>query len=185
MIVIVEGQPNKIVAVSGSTPMIDGVIGGEWSDASSLSFNNTEVFVKQDGENLYIAFNVSDPTPNANENVHIFFDVNHDEGTTPKSDDIVISVFRNGTLVEGYLVNGTYVNATGWTASVYNTTQLCSRCGKLVPKTLATRIHRCPYCGLVLARDHNSAITILHRSRSYGASRASSSSGQGLSVEPG
>jgi len=74
-----------------------------------------------------------------------------------------------GTLVE-------YVSA-------YNTTQLCSRCGKLVPKTLATRIHRCPYCGLVLARDHNSAITVLHRSTHYVEAR-SSSLGQGLSVEP-
>jgi len=66
--------------------------------------------------------------------------------------------------------------------SAYNTTQLCSRCGKLVPKTLATRIHRCPYCGLDLTRDHNSAITILQRSRYYVASL--SSSGQGLPVEP-
>ena len=74
-----------------------------------------------------------------------------------------------GTLVE-------YVSA-------YNTTQLCSKCGKLVPKTLATRIHSCPYCGLVVARDHNSAITILSRSIHYVASR-SSSSGQGLSIEP-
>jgi putative transposase len=73
-----------------------------------------------------------------------------------------------GTLVE-------YVSA-------YNTTQLYSRCGKLVPKTLAARIHRCPYCGLVLARDHNSAITILSRSINYAESR--SSSGQGLPVEP-
>jgi len=64
--------------------------------------------------------------------------------------------------------------------SAYNTTQLCSRCGKLVPKTLATRIHSCPYCGLDVARDHNSAITILHRSRYYVASL----SGQELSVEP-
>jgi len=76
--------------------------------------------------------------------------------------------------------------------SAYNTTQLCSGCGKLVPKTLATRIHRCPYCGLVLARDHNSAITILSRSTHYEASRSSStslssslsSSGQELPVEP-
>ncbi len=76
-----------------------------------------------------------------------------------------------GTFVE-------YVNA-------YNTTQLCSRCGKIVPKTLATRIHSCPYCGLELARDHNSAITILARSTYYVASRSlSSSSGQGLSIEP-
>jgi len=77
-----------------------------------------------------------------------------------------------GTLVE-------YVSA-------YNTTQLCSRCGKLVPKTLATRIHSCPYCGLVLARDHNSAITVLHRSTHYLKAQSSSlSSGQGLPVEPG
>jgi len=75
-----------------------------------------------------------------------------------------------GTLVE-------YVSA-------YNTTQLCSRCGKLVPKTLATRIHCCPYCGLDLARDHNSAITILSRSTYYASSRSSSSSGQELPVEP-
>jgi len=72
-----------------------------------------------------------------------------------------------GTLVE-------YVSA-------YKTTQLCSRCGKLVPKTLATRIHNCPYCGLDVARDHNSAITILHRSTYY---LESLSSGQGLPVEP-
>ncbi len=77
-----------------------------------------------------------------------------------------------GTLVE-------YVSA-------YHTTQLCSRCGKLVPKTLATRIHNCPYCGLDVARDHNSAITILQRSRYYGESLSpsSASSGQGLPVEP-
>jgi putative transposase len=78
-----------------------------------------------------------------------------------------------GTLVE-------YVNA-------YHTTQRCSRCGKLVPKTLATRIHRCPYCGLVLARDHNSAITVLHRSTHYVKARSSTSlsaSGQELPVEP-
>jgi putative transposase len=77
-----------------------------------------------------------------------------------------------GTLVE-------YVSA-------HNTTQLCSGCGKLVPKTLATRIHRCPYCKLVLERDHNSAITILHRSTHYveSLSSSSSSSGQGLPVEP-
>jgi putative transposase len=69
--------------------------------------------------------------------------------------------------------------------SAYNTTQLCSRCGKRVPKTLATRIHNCPYCGLDVARDHNSAIMILYRSRYYVDSRSSSlSSGQGLPVEP-
>jgi putative transposase len=42
-----------------------------------------------------------------------------------------------------------------------NTSQMCSRCGALVEKDLSVRIHDCPICGLVLDRDHNSAITIL------------------------
>jgi putative transposase len=45
------------------------------------------------------------------------------------------------------------------------TSQVCSRCGRTVPKTLSNRWHTCPYedCGLSLQRDHNSARTILHR----------------------
>jgi putative transposase len=43
------------------------------------------------------------------------------------------------------------------------TTQECSRCGTLVTKTLSERTHVCPKCGLVLGRDHNSAVTILSR----------------------
>jgi putative transposase len=42
-----------------------------------------------------------------------------------------------------------------------NTTQRCSRCGGIVKKGLAVRIHRCPYCGLELDRDYNSALDIL------------------------
>jgi len=40
----------------------------------------------------------------------------------------------------------------------------CSRCGNSVPKTLANRIHRCPFCNVVLDRDHNAAINILLKS---------------------
>lgn len=43
----------------------------------------------------------------------------------------------------------------------HNTSQNCSCCGIKVSKTLATRIHKCPNCGLVLDRDHNAAINIL------------------------
>ncbi len=42
-----------------------------------------------------------------------------------------------------------------------NTSKMCSRCRALVPKALSVRIHDCPYCGLVLDRDHNAAINIL------------------------
>jgi putative transposase len=44
-----------------------------------------------------------------------------------------------------------------------NTSKMCSRCGTLVQKTLSTRIHTCPHCGLVLDRDVNAALNILHR----------------------
>ena len=45
----------------------------------------------------------------------------------------------------------------------YNTSQMCSQCGEIVPKKLKDRVHNCPYCGLVLDRDWNSAINILRK----------------------
>ena len=45
-----------------------------------------------------------------------------------------------------------------------NTSQICSSCGKSVQKDLSVRVHNCPFCGLVLDRDHNAAINILNRS---------------------
>jgi len=41
-----------------------------------------------------------------------------------------------------------------------NTSKMCSRCGRLVEKTLVDRVHYCS-CGLVLDRDENAAINIL------------------------
>lgn len=43
------------------------------------------------------------------------------------------------------------------------TTQECSGCGSVVPKTLSDREHACPSCGLVLDRDQNAAINIQRR----------------------
>lgn len=43
------------------------------------------------------------------------------------------------------------------------TSQICSRCGERVEKTLADRWHHCPHCGLSIRRDHNSAIEIKNR----------------------
>ena len=42
----------------------------------------------------------------------------------------------------------------------YNTSQACSTCGALVPKSLKQRTHICR-CGTVLDRDHNAALNIL------------------------
>jgi len=41
-----------------------------------------------------------------------------------------------------------------------NTSQMCSGCGKIVPKTLSNRVHKCPHCGLILDRDVNAARNI-------------------------
>jgi putative transposase len=41
-----------------------------------------------------------------------------------------------------------------------NTSQTCSGCGKIVKKDLSERTHSCPFCGLVLDRDHNAAKNI-------------------------
>jgi len=42
-----------------------------------------------------------------------------------------------------------------------NTSQICSRCGMIVAKTLSDRVHSCPHCGLVMDRDQNAAINIM------------------------
>lgn len=40
------------------------------------------------------------------------------------------------------------------------TSQRCSGCGEKVQKSLAVRIHSCPYCGLLMDRDENAALNI-------------------------
>ena len=49
------------------------------------------------------------------------------------------------------------------------TSQICSSCQKEVPKDLSVRIHNCPFCHLVIDRDHNSALNILRLGQSLQA----------------
>lgn len=53
--------------------------------------------------------------------------------------------------------------AGSWAVEVNakNTTQICSGCGEIVPKTLAIRKHKCSICGLNIDRDTNAARNIL------------------------
>jgi putative transposase len=55
----------------------------------------------------------------------------------------------------------------------YNTSQICSGCGRIVPKALSCRVHRCPYadCGLNVHRDKNSAEQIRKVGRDAALSR--------------
>jgi putative transposase len=43
------------------------------------------------------------------------------------------------------------------------TSQICSKCGNIVKKSLAVRVHNCPYCGLSLDRDVNAALNIYQK----------------------
>jgi len=114
----------ELVAVYGSTPSIDGSISvGEWSDAAPVSFNNTKVFVKQDGINLYIGFNNSETQFHNDDAVNILIDVDHDGSLTLQSDDVGLGVYRNGTLIEANVTGGTWTitEVSGWTATVNST----------------------------------------------------------------
>jgi hypothetical protein len=131
MVVGVRGHnpAYEVVAVYGLTPTIDGAINAlEWSDASSVSFNSTEVFVKQDGENLYIALNVTDaPLMHIERDyIQILLDVDHDGSNTLQPDDLLIGVFRNGTFLEANVIWGTWSvkEASGWAAVVNSTSDM-------------------------------------------------------------
>jgi putative transposase len=50
-----------------------------------------------------------------------------------------------------------------------NSSQKCSGCSELVPKSLAVRTHACPSCGLVIDRDHNASLNILRAGIGAGA----------------
>jgi hypothetical protein len=109
---------SEIVAVEGSTPTIDGdLFTGEWTDADSILFNNTVVYAKQDGENLYIAVSQAYPMV-AEPNVTILIDVDHDGSASLQSDDIALWIYRNGTVGEANVTAGawTTTQVSGWHA---------------------------------------------------------------------
>lgn len=113
---VVAQTDNVIVATYGSTPAIDGRISdNEWSDASAYSFNGTEVFVKQDGVNLYIAFKAP---LYADSGFFIMFDVKNDKSSLLLSDDILIGITKNNTLIESDVYDSQWAVARsyGWRA---------------------------------------------------------------------
>jgi hypothetical protein len=117
----------EIIAFYGSTPTIDGSMSvGEWDDAASVSFNNTEVFVKQDGINLYIGFNNSETQFHHDDAANILIDVDHNGSLTLQSDDVGLGVYRNGTLIEVNVTGGTWTitDVSGWTAVVNSTSDM-------------------------------------------------------------
>jgi hypothetical protein len=113
----------EVVAVYGSSPIIDGVIGvEEWTDAEMIYFGYTQTYVKQDGINLYVGFNVSLSKLGNLTYVAMFCDVNHDGGPTLQGDDFVIAIFRDGTLLEHNVTddswNQNYTDISGWNSTL-------------------------------------------------------------------
>ncbi len=58
------------------------------------------------------------------------------------------------------------------------TSQKCSQCGIMVPKTLADRVHVCPNCGLEIDRDLNASLNIRTLGLRGRASRDTAKAGQ-------
>jgi putative transposase len=64
------------------------------------------------------------------------------------------------------------------------TSQVCSGCGRLVPKPLSERLHSCPHCGLELDRDHNAALNVLRRGQRLTVKCPEASASVGRSSPP-
>ncbi len=68
----------------------------------------------------------------------------------------------------------------------YNTTQVCSGCGVIVPKGLKDRVHRCVSCGLEIDRDVNAARNILQlalKSPEHGVQGVTQTNGSNVPCE--
>lgn len=131
----------EVVAVLGKTPTIDGTISaGEWNDARTvtwLDINNftCRAYVKQDGHNLYVAFDIPDtscsPLAFCDDNTQVMLDVHHDGGEELQADDLLLGIYRcPGTYTwrnddEWITVErpSIFGNGSGWTGATSNQTQ--------------------------------------------------------------
>jgi hypothetical protein len=115
-----------VVAKYGSTPTIDGLVGeSEWSDASSISFNGVQVFVKQDSVDLYVGFKAPFLSQSA---MFMYFDVNNDNSSILESDDICVGINYNSTLSEFHPAStGLWelASSSGWSASFQEASTTC------------------------------------------------------------
>ena len=113
-----------VVAVCGSAPTIDGSFeSGEWESASTVPVSitggvNCTVYAMQDGNNLYVGFNIPDVTYDSSDSCVIIFDVSHDRSTSLETDDIWLRVSRVSVQEEFNVTVGGWFPTTvsGWTA---------------------------------------------------------------------
>ena len=106
------------------SPTVDGRIDpGEYAGAGKITFpgygGDVEVFFKQDGGYLYVAFDFPDPQT-ASSAAQIFLDTKHDGGTAPQTDDYRFSITRAGVADERRGTGAVWGSATApisWTAA--------------------------------------------------------------------
>ena len=72
-----------------------------------------------------------------------------------------------GTFIRWLNYYGTIHDIPVIAVSPHFTSQKCSNCGTIVKKSLSVRTHICTGCGVVLDRDHNAALNILHIALQY------------------
>jgi len=114
-----------IDAVYGSAPTVDAIVhqppDPEWNDASIIEFNNTVVYLKQDGKSLYIGFFLQDGSWYPDYDViRLGIDVNHDGGAFPKTDDIEFNITRYGVPQERHGDNPPTPPIGGWSVAVHD-----------------------------------------------------------------
>ncbi|MEO8392501.1 MAG: transposase [Chloroflexota bacterium] len=80
----------------------------------------------------------------------------HNQHLALSAHDAALGLFRQLLTYKAESAGGEVV-----AVNAYNTSQVCSCCGALVPKDLSVRVHDCPHCGVSLDRDENAARNIL------------------------
>jgi len=66
-----------------------------------------------------------------------------------------------GSFIKSLILRAKNAGKQTYAVNPKGTTQRCFSCSNIVFKTLKDRIHDCPFCGVVLPRDYNSALEIL------------------------
>jgi hypothetical protein len=111
------------ITLSGYTPIpptIDGVIGlSEWSNAAQTAFTiagtNGVLYVMNDATNLYIAAEIDDNDFNANDELLIYFDNDHDANAYDGDD--ALKVTGATAFIDGYVPDGGFFADTSGSGS--------------------------------------------------------------------
>ena len=120
---LAQAAANEQATVRGGwAPRLDGNLAsfaGEWADATPITLASKsppyryQVWLKHDGQALWIAWQIEDPTPDAFDRAVILTDTDHDAAGSPWPDDRRLEVTRTG---QSALRQG---NGQSWSSSLH------------------------------------------------------------------